>query len=88
MECQKVTYPMQRLIDRRRAKLVDELHDVTCEIDRIRQRMDELGLGPVAESLRTTLQDLRWQSEELVNESRRPASQSTTSSVSVGSSRR
>lgn len=54
------------LASKRRENLVDDLHDVICEIETIKKQLTEYGFHHAAESLRTTIIDLMWQLEELM----------------------
>ena len=61
-----MSYSIPSLEDKRRTNLVDNFHDVICEIDTIKQKLTNHGFDQAAESLRTTIADLHWQVEELV----------------------
>lgn len=63
-----MSYSTPSLSARRKANIVDDLHDVICVIETIKQRLSDHGFDSAAESLQTTITDLRWQVEELVVE--------------------
>ena len=63
-----MSYSTSSLADTRRANFVDDLHDVICAIETIKQQLSDHGFDSAAESLRTTITDLRWQVEELAVE--------------------